>query len=184
VGTTAREVDIWVGLDGWGWDSRTVEQTGIDISQSGKDPEAHYWAWYEMVPKPFVTITTADTPSGWQDMVVKAGDAVTATVTSLGDQRLKLTLADITQGETFSIIKTSRPPAKCDSAEIIVEAHLRRGMGLADFDPVRFTECAVDGRPIARFHLKRSHITAIGNLAMTSTSTLGADGTSFTITRR
>ena len=138
-------------------------------------PGADYSAWYEMLPKPPVTIAMADTLRGTQDMVVNAGDTVTATVTSLGDQRFRLTLADNTQGETFSIIKTSRA-AKCDSAEIIVESHLGHGMGLADFDPVHFTKCAVDGRPITSFHWKKINITAIGNLVMTSTSALGADG--------
>jgi hypothetical protein len=170
-GAAERRVDIWVGLDGW--DARRCEQTGIGIDQFGTDSRADYWSWYEMLPRPPVT----------EDMLVKAGDTVTATVTSLGGHRFKLTLADSTQGQSFSTIETTRA-AKSDSAEIIVEAHLGHGMGLADFDPVRFTNCAVDGRPITSFHWKKINITAIGNLAMTSTSVLRADGTSITVTRR
>ena len=181
-GTTARRVDIWVGLDGF-FGPRICEQTGIGIEQRGNDPKADYSAWYEMLPKPPVTITLPGTLLGTPDMVVIAGDTVTATVTSLGDQRFKLTLADITQGETFSTTKTNRA-AKSDSAEIIVESHLEQGLGLADFDPVHFTNCAVDGRPITSFHWKKINITAIGNLRMTSTSVLRAGGASFTVTRR
>ncbi len=101
-GTTARRVSIWVGLDGKVPGSNTVEQTGIRCILGES-----YVAWYEMFPKPPVTIHTASTLDGPQDMVVNAGDTVTATVTSLGGHRFKLTLVDGTQGESFSIVKTS-----------------------------------------------------------------------------
>ena len=166
--TTARGVDIWVGLDGEVRGSNTVEQAGIDYLQGADD-----WAWYQMFPKPSHTI---------HSMVVNTGDTVTATVTSLAGHRFKLTLVDSTRRESFSAIETSRA-ARCASAEIIVESHLASER-LADFDLVQFTNCAVDGRPIAAFHWKKTNITAIGNLVMTSTSALKAGGSSFTVTRR
>jgi hypothetical protein len=181
-GTTDRHVAIWVGLDGVSGGA-TVEQTGIELSQRGNDSKVDSQAWYEMFPKPPVPIATVDALNGSQEMVVNAGDVVTATVTSLGDRRFRLTLVDNTRGEKFSIAKTSRA-AKCNSAEIIVEAHFRRGIGFADFDPVHFTDCAVDGRPLAAFDCKTANIAINGGRRMTSTSALGADGASFTVTRR
>jgi hypothetical protein len=180
--STARRVDIWVGLDGATGVSSTVEQTGIGCGE-GFDPWSVCWAWYEMVPKPPVTIDTARVASGSQDMTVSPGDTVTATVTSLGDQRFRLTLVDDSLGESFSTVKTS-PAAKCDSAEIIVESHFGRWMSLAEFDPVHFTDCAVDGRPIGSFKADRSDITTDDGHALTSTSAVGADGASFAVTRR
>jgi len=177
-GTTERRVSIWVGLDGWVPGSNTVQQTGIRYIQ-GEDLRA----WYEMVPKLPVAIARGNVPGGSQDMVVNAGDTITATVTSLEGHRFKLTLVDNTQGVMFSTIQTNAS-AKCDSAEIIVEAHFGHGMGLADFDPVHFTNCAVDGRPITSFHWKISNITEIGHLPMTWTSPLRTGGSSFTVTRR
>ena len=185
-GGTRRRVDIWVGLDGWTLESTTCEQTGIGIAQWSSDStDLDYWAWYEMLPKPPVTIAKVQplAGSGSQDLMVKAGDTVTATVTSLGDHRFRLTLVDSTQGKTFSVTRTCRT-ARCDSAEIIVESHLGRHMGLSDFDPVQFTKCAIDGQPISSFHLKKTHLAAPGDIAMTWTSALGDGGTSFTIERR
>ena len=183
-GSAKRWVAIWVGLDGKAGISSTVEQTGTQANcQGGSDPWADYFAWYEMFPKPPFTIATAHGPGGSQNMVENPRDTITATVTSLSDRRFRLTLIDDTKGERFSIIETSRD-AKCYSAEIIVESLSGDDPGLPGFDPVHFTNCAIDGRPIASFHLQKTDISAIGGLAMTSTSALGDDSTSFTVTRR
>ena len=183
-GATAQRVDIWVGLDGAVRGSSTVEQTGIDaVCGQGGNSGPSCFAWHEMFPKPLVPITTAQVEGvGSEDMVIRAGDTVTATVTSLGDRRFKLALVDDTQGKSFSIIETSKA-ARCDSAEIIVEAQ-EHVWGFADFDPVHFTDCAVDGRPLAAFDCKTANIAINGGRRMTSTSALGADDASFTVTRR
>ena len=180
--STATRVDIWVGLDGATGVSSTVEQTGINCSE-GCVPWRACWAWYEMVPRPPVRITTAHARSSSQGMAVNAGDTITASVTDLGDQRFRLMLIDDTRGESFSTVETS-PAAKCDSAEIIVEAQFGSWIGLAEFDPVHFTDCLVDGRPIGSFKADRSAITTDDGHALTSTSAVGADGTSFAVTRR
>lgn len=180
-GSGDQRVDVWVGLDGWS--TRACEQTGVDYEGMSNDPWPGCWAWYEMLPKPPVTMATAQVASGSRDMAVNPGDTITATVASLGGRRFRLTLVDDTLGERFSTIKTSSA-AKCDSAEIIVEAQTGHGLHLADFCPVRFTNCLVDGRPIASFHWRRIHITADDNRIIASMSAVGADGTSFTVTRR
>jgi len=182
-GTTTRRVDIWVGLDGGAGTSHTCEQAGIAIvkqSEWGTD----YWAWYEMLPRPPVPIDTAQPldGSGSKAMVVNAGDTVTATVTSLPSHRFTLTLVDSTRSETFSVTRTNRA-AECSTAEIIVESHLSHHP-LADFEPVHFVKCAIDGRPISSFHVKKVDLTGMGDLVLTRTSALENGGTGFTITRR
>ena len=178
------DVDIWVGLDGGVRGSNTVEQTGISYSAGSNDQGAGCGAWYETYPKPWVTIARAQMAGlGSQHMAVFAGDTVTATVTSLGDQRFRFTLADDTLGESFSTVKTS-PAAKCDCAEIIVEAHLQDGVDLPDFGPVHFSDCLVDGRPIGPSKGYQTNITAADGQPMTSTSAVGGDGASFTVPRR
>jgi hypothetical protein len=178
----ATEVDIWVGLDGW-HGSPTCEQTGIRVFQSGSNQGTDYWAWYEILPKSPVAVATVDAAGDSQDVAVSPGDLITATVKSLGDQRFRLTLVDDTQGERFSTIQAS-PAAKCDSAEVIVEAHLLDGRDLPNFDPVPFINCLVDGRPIGSFYWHRINVTTKDGSFMTSTSALGPDGASFTVTRR
>ncbi len=178
------DVDIWVGLDGGVRGSDTVEQTGSTYGAGCNDQGAGCYAWYETYPRPWVTIARAQMAGlGSQHMAVFAGDTVTATVTSLGDQRFRFTLADDTLGESFSTVKTS-PAAKCECAEIIVEAHLQNGVGLPDFGPVHFTNCLVDGRPIGSFDGYRTDITSDHGHFMTAASTVADDGTSFTVTRR
>jgi len=179
----ATMVDIWVGLDGWSGKDATCEQTGIRVFQSGSNQGTDYWAWYEMLPKPPVVIAMAHAAGESQDVEVSPGDLITATVTSLGDQRFRLTLVDDTQGGSFSTIQTN-PAATCASAEVIVEAHVQQGPGLPGFDPVPFINCLVDGRPIGSFDWHRINVATSDGQLMTSISALGADDTSFTVTRQ
>jgi hypothetical protein len=65
--TVDSRVALWVGVDGYG--TAGVEQTGIDAHCVGG--RAVYTPWYEMFPAPAVNEP---------QMVVRAGDSVTATV--------------------------------------------------------------------------------------------------------
>jgi hypothetical protein len=123
---------FWVGLDGD--TSNTVEQTGTDADCSGSTPQ--YYAWYEMYPKFPVNYSNT----------VKAGDHMSASVTTNGSGSFTLTISDSTQG--WSRTTTARlKSAKLASAEVIAEAPSSSGgvLPLANFGTVGFSAATVNG---------------------------------------
>ena len=181
-GRRRRTVAIWVGLDGY--NGTTVEQIGTEgDSQGGSDPWVASGAWWEMYPAPNHDIATARVAVGSQSMEVSAGDTLTASVTRVSGDRFRLSLTNETQGEHFSVIKTSaEPPA--DTAEVIVEMpEAPPSWGLAFFGPVRFSHCRIDDRPIGDWRWVRLDMKP-GARLQASPSDLGADGESFAAWRR
>lgn len=182
-GTTLRYVSIWVGLDGYLAD--TVEQIGTTAqSQEGINARLdntfmHNYAWWEMYPAHSHYIRTPLVGGGTEDMIVAPLDTVTATVTRLSGDRFRLTLADRTEGERFSTVQESIVPS--DTAEVIVEASSEGGFPkTASFQPVRFTRCAIDGRPIGDWQWVRLDSCA-DSMLIARPSKLGPDGASFTV---
>ena len=129
---------FWVGLDGDG--SESVEQIGTSSDCDNGTPS--YSAWYEFYPEASKDISAT----------VKAGDKLTATVTSTGNGSYELVLADRTQGWTKTETGTA-PDAQNASAEIIAEApsSARAGnvLSLANFHTVKFTGVKVNGKAVA-----------------------------------
>jgi hypothetical protein len=125
-----------VGIDGD--TTSTVEQTGTDSDCSSGTPT--YYAWYEMYPKFPVNLS----------QTVKAGDSLSASVTTNGSGSFTLTISDSTQHWTFTTNQTSRK-AKRGSAEWIAEAPSGSGgvLPLANFGTVNFSSCAANGKTIA-----------------------------------
>jgi len=123
---------FWVGLDGD--TSGTVEQTGTDSDCSGSTPR--YYAWYEMYPK---------FPVNYSD-VVRAGDTMSASVTTDGSGRFTLTITNTTRGWT-EVAHARLKSAKLASAEVIAEAPSSSGgvLPLANFGTVNFSSAAVNG---------------------------------------
>jgi hypothetical protein len=99
----------WVGLGGYSSSSKALEQIGTDADCDASG-QAHYSAWYELVPEPGHDIK----------MTVAAGDRISAGVTVNGSD-VVMTLADTTRGT--SVTKRLRA-AQVDttSAEWIIEA--------------------------------------------------------------
>jgi hypothetical protein len=111
----------WIGLDGES--SNTVEQIGIE--QDYVNGKAVYYAWYEMYPKQPVKL----------DLVIQAGDTISADVKYLGNDTYQLTLDDVTSGQSSTTQVESSKPIR-SSAEWIEE-----GTGqVADFNSVTFTK--------------------------------------------
>jgi hypothetical protein len=84
----------WIGIDGYS--SNTVEQIGTDSHVI--NGIAEYAAWYEMFPKSPVYL----------NMNINAGDTISAEVNFLGNGRYRLSITDVTTGESFSTIQKSR----------------------------------------------------------------------------
>jgi hypothetical protein len=121
----------WVGLDGDG--SSTVEQTGVAADCSSGTLK--WRPWYEMYPRsPVYFAETA-----------KTGDAISATVTSLGSGKFKIVIADKTAGwsKTFNQTLTS---AKLESAEAIVESPTD---SYPKFASQPFTDVTFDGKALS-----------------------------------
>jgi len=112
----------WIGLDGDSSSSKTVEQIGIE--QDFINGKAVYYAWYEMYPKAVVKL----------DLVIQAGDTISAEVKYLGNNTYQLTLDDVTSGHSSAIQVESAKPIR-SSAEWIEEGTGR----VADFNTVTFT---------------------------------------------
>jgi len=158
---------FWVGLDGNG--SNTVEQTGTSADCSGGTPR--YYAWYEMYPKFPVNLSLAIHP----------GDSIGGSVTTDGEGHFTLTITDRTTG---SFTTTQRlPRARLLSAEAIAEAPSGSGgvLPLTNFGTASFTSTTVNGAPIGSFNPDRIDMVS-GGVTKASTSGLGNDGASFSVT--
>ncbi len=81
----------WIGIDGFS--SNTVEQIGTDSNV--KNGVAVYDAWYEMFPRPPVYLT----------MTINPGDTMSAEVSYLGQKMFRLSITDVTTGDSFSTIQ-------------------------------------------------------------------------------
>jgi hypothetical protein len=124
-GSGTKYSSIWVGIDGYS--TATVEQLGTEQDVVNGTPQ--YYSWYEMYPKPPVTIHHTTRP----------GDAMTASVTWDSGTTYTLAIQDVTQNWSFSINKTAT--AKRASAEWIVEAPSSTlgVLPLANFGTATFT---------------------------------------------
>ncbi len=150
---------FWVGLDGD--TSSTVEQTGTDSDCSGSTPR--YYAWYEMYPK---------FPTNYSNLV-KAGDHMSATVSTTGNGQFTLTISDSTQGWTRTT-NARLKSAKLASAEVIAEAPSSSGgvLPLANFGSVSFSGASANGA------LLTSSTPGIDAITMASGSTVKAQPSS------
>lgn len=162
-----RYSSFWVGLDGYGSHSHSVEQAGTDANCSGRT--AGYSGWYEMYPAQPVYFRTK----------VRPGDHLTASVTSHGDT-YTLVLRDSTRGWSHTVTKHEAGLDRA-SAEVITEApsSAHGVLPLADFGAVRFTAARVNGKVLRKLHPIKIVMIDGGGLAKDSTSALGAAGGAF-----
>jgi hypothetical protein len=171
-GSTFTDAAFWVGLDGD--NSDTVEQIGTEGYSEGV---AGYDAWYEMYPLYPVTI----------DMAIHAGDVLTGTVTWAAPAAFTLTLVNHTTGKSFTTGQTMSIPPQLASAEAIAEAPTDDSSGdvipATNFGIVSFSDCSFDGQPISAYDWNQINMTfEYGDALVARTSTLGADGESFSVT--
>lgn len=163
-----RDASFWVGLDGYGSHSRSVEQAGTDANCSGRT--AAYSGWYEIYPATPVYFRTK----------VRPGDHFTASVTFHGASTYKLVLKDSTRGWSHTVTQHQTGLDRA-SAEVITEAPSSASgvLPLADFGAVRFTAARVNGKVLRKMHPIKIIMIDGGGLAKDSTSALGAAGGAF-----
>lgn len=163
-----RYASFWVGLDGYGGHSRSVEQTGTDANCTGR--AAEYNGWYELYPAEPVYFRTR----------VRPGDHLTASVTFHGASTYKLVLRDSTRGWSHTVTR-NQPGLDRSSAEVITEAPSSANgvLPLADFGAVRFRAARVNGKVLRKLRPIRIVMIDGSERAKDSTSALGAAGGAF-----
>jgi hypothetical protein len=128
---------VWVGLGGYSTSSTVLEQAGTsaDCDVTGRPS---YYAWYELVPEPSITI---------KNLKIAPGDTITASVLVTGSEVL-LQVKNRTRKRAFTKRITLASP-DLTSAEWIAEAPSEctangfcRQVPLANFGSVTFTKVA------------------------------------------
>jgi hypothetical protein len=135
---------FWVGLGGYSLTAQALEQVGTASECDPASGRAAYYAWYELVPRPSVTIAR---------LAVAPGDVITTSVNALAGGTIELQVKNRTRHTTFT---TKLPFASPDlsSAEWIAEAPSDCGRSrcrpipLSDFGSIGFTRIAALGNGI------------------------------------
>ena len=132
---------FWVGLGGYDDTSQALEQAGTSADCDPATGKATYYAWYELVPQPAVTIKT---------LRISAHDLITTSVNVLDGTTVEFQVKNRTRG-TVSTTKLPFATPDLTSAEWIAEApsdcssYRCRPIPLANFGSVAFTRIAALG---------------------------------------
>lgn len=174
VGATTTGADAtWVGIGG---------VSGTDLIQAGTQAtvvggSVSYEAWIEMLPDSSRTVSLAVAP----------GDSVTVTITEQSSGEWLIAMTNNTTNSSYQ--RTVRYASSRSSAEWIQEApSAGRGIiPLDDFGSVRFTggSAVRDGKALSLGALGATAVAMINRAGqvIAQPSTLGTDGSSFTVTR-
>jgi hypothetical protein len=127
---------FWVGLGGYSLHSKALEQIGSE-ADCDRQGQLFYYAWYELVPRPPVTIHTVR---------ISPGDSISASV-HVSSNNVKVSLTDLTNGKSFTKkFVMSSPNPDTSAADWITEAPSNcnganrcRPLLLTDFGQIPFT---------------------------------------------
>src|SRR5665213_3464772 len=141
---------FWVGLGGYAPGSKALEQIGSEADCSSQG-ELFYYAWYELVPRPPVTIAR---------LKITPGDSISASV-HVSSDHVTLTLTDDTTGALRFIKRTAMhaPVPDTSAAEWIAEAPAScsgnehcRPLRLTNFGQIGFTAASASSIGTAGTH--------------------------------
>lgn len=176
---------VWIGVDGLTGTALVPEQVGTgSICYNGS---AVYYAWEE---DPTVGPGTAN-----HNVVVRfgqeisAGERITASIAYLGNNRFRMTIADIQAGDSKTWDGISVPNAPRTSAEWIVEApyniNTGKQLALPQSKPIAFTDCSasVNNAAGSIVQLKAEPINMVDNKSniIAAPQSLNQAGTSFNV---
>jgi hypothetical protein len=165
------EAAFWVGLTGRAQQPTIAQIATIGTCQKG---QANYEADWELYPALAQTITNP----------IQSGDQISATV-SYQKGRFHLTMHDSQQGWSFSTSQggtaTNATVAECitEAPTIVIGDTQRTITNLANFGQVNIS-CQANNTPIGNYTLLSQYQMVAGN-ATTSTSSLGASGSDFSV---
>ena len=130
---------FWVGLGGYSLHSKALEQIGSE-ADCDRQGDLFYYAWYELVPRPPVTIHAVK---------VRPGDAISASV-HVSSNIVKVSISDITTGSSYTkkfVMRSPKPDTS--AADWITEAPSNcnganrcRPLLLTNFGNVPFTSAS------------------------------------------
>jgi len=164
----------WVGIGGL--TSRDLLQAGTQAFVDGSGTVA-YSSWIEMLPQ-----SSREVP-----LTVSAGDSVTVTIAQQAGTDWLISMKNNTTGGTYNV--TVQYTSSSSSAEWVQEApSIGRGLvSLDQFGAVKFTGASAvrDGKAMSLSALGAKAITMINGQgqALAQPSTIGTDGSSFTVAR-
>jgi hypothetical protein len=164
----------WVGIGGL--QSRDLIQAGTQAMVDGSGT-VEYSSWIEMLPA----------SSRIVPLSVTAGDSVTATITQRTATDWTIAMKNNTTGDTYNV--TVQYSSSNSSAEWIQEApSIGRGLvSLDQFGTLQFSGASAvrDGKSMSLAALGAKAITMINGQgqAIAQPSTIGSDGSSFTVSR-
>jgi hypothetical protein len=134
---------FWVGLGGYSESSEALEQLGTSADCDPTTGRPTYYAWYELVPSPSVTLKLA----------VEPGDVITTSVNALAGNTIEFQVKNRTRGTSFTSTLSFANP-DLTSAEWIAEAPSDcnsfrcRQIPLSDFGFIAFTRIAALGNSV------------------------------------
>ena len=171
--TSAGADATWVGIGGL--QSRDLLQAGTQAMVDGSG--VAYTAWIEMLPQ-----SSRDVP-----LSVTAGDSVTVTITQQSGNDWLIAMKNNSTGGTYNV--TVQYSSSNSSAEWVQEApSVGRGLiSLDQFGTLQFNAASAvrDGKAMSLAALGAKAITMINGQgqAIAQPSTIGSDGSSFTVAR-
>jgi hypothetical protein len=175
VSPTASGADAtWVGIGGL--TSNDLLQAGTQAMVDGSGT-VQYSSWIEMLPASSKTVPLS----------VSAGDSVTVTITQQSGNDWLIAMKNNTTSGTYNV--TVQYSSSNSSAEWVQEApSIGRGLvSLDQFGTVNFTGASAvrDGKTMSAAALSAKAITMINGRgeAIAQPSTIGSDGSSFTVAR-
>ena len=134
---------FWVGLGGYSETSQALEQLGTSSDCDASTGKPDYYAWYELLPNPPVTVKIKIDP----------GDTITTSVNILTGGLVEFQIKDRTRGVTFTK-KAAFANPDLTSAEWVAEAP-------SECNQVRCVEATLSNFGSVSF----SKVAAIGNSA-------------------
>jgi Peptidase A4 family len=165
----------WIGIGGQL--DKTLIQIGTehDVIKGQKT----YNAWYELLPN-FAVILT--------ELTISPGDSMVASINLIDSatNNWNIQINDVTTGQDFN--RNVNYNSTRSSVEWILERPTinNKISPLNDFGNLTFTNCCANinslSGPLSKFSFSQIQMANSQNIKLTATSTLTADGSSFTIT--
>jgi hypothetical protein len=168
----------WVGIGGVTSDDLLQAGTQATVDSSG---QVTYSAWVEALPQASRTVP----------LDVNPGDAITVTLTQQAGGTWQVSILNQTTGQRYQ--RVVQYNSSLSSAEWVEEAPAAVSAGvrivpLDNFGQVQFQKgsATLNGRQVTIAQAGATPITMAGRggQALAQTSALGADGSSFTVTRQ